>query len=273
MWSTQTGERAPFWCTVIIFTCAGGHIFVLHVVVHQRTHYAQDLHYNIPRNWVVQNLSPGYMDLYCWHKFMSHFPSMCVSSPINYQVLLYDGHDSHFDYRVLNILHRHHILSLILRSGDSVHDKPNNNGQNMKINDLYGNEIMNWMRQHGTLKLTLSHMNYVLVETWESFKLSSTKITQKDFKKTRLLPLSLSGIDGNYRVITFIFKKYGNLLLCLDNYALFSLPLLFTKKIYTYTLSNITYFVEHSGNTISNYYGTFVHIFMHGYYLILKYIY
>ena len=32
------------------------------------------------------------------------------------------------------------------------------------------------------------------------------------------------GIDENYRVITLILKKYGSLPLCLENYALFSLP-------------------------------------------------
>ena len=36
-------------------------------------------------------------------------------------------------------------------------------------------------------------------------------------------------IDGNYRVIIIIFKEYGNLLLCLENYELFSLPPIFTK--------------------------------------------
>ena len=49
------------------------------------------------------------------------------------------------------------------------------------------------------------------------------------------------GIDGNYLVVTLIFTKYGNLPLCLDNYALFSLPLIFTTSLYTYPLSNIIY--------------------------------
>ena len=53
------------------------------------------------------------------------------------------------------------------------------------------------------------------------------------------------GIYGNYRVITLIFTKYGNLPLCLDNYALFSLPPIFTNNLYTYTLSNIIYLGEH----------------------------
>ena len=44
-------------------------------------------------------------------------------------------------------------------------------------------------------------------------------------------------LRGNYPY----FTKYGNLPLCLENCALFSLPLIFTKNIYTYTLSNILY--------------------------------
>ena len=80
----------------------------------------------------------------------------------------------------------------------------------------------------------------------------------------------LSSIDGNYRVITPIFKRYGNLPLFLDNYALFSLPLIFTNILYTYTLRYIIYLGEPSGNIISNYHGTFIHIYMHWYDPIFK---
>ena len=59
----------------------------------------------------------------------------------------------------------------MLKAGDSVHDQPNDNGPNMKLNNFYGNARMNWMRHHGTLKFTSAHMNSVLVETWEAFKL------------------------------------------------------------------------------------------------------
>ena len=45
------------------------------------------------------------------------------------------------------------------------------------------------------------------------------------------------GINENYRVITLILKKYGNLPLCLENYALFSLPPIFTTILYTYPSS------------------------------------
>ena len=46
--------------------------------------------------------------------------------------------------------------------------------------------------------------------------------------------LLIIAIDGNYWVITLIFKKYGNLPLCLENYALFYLPPIFTNHLYTY---------------------------------------
>ena len=48
------------------------------------------------------------------------------------------------------------------------------------------------MRKHGTRKFTPAHINSVLVETWEDFNLSSTIITQENFKKTYVLLLYLS---------------------------------------------------------------------------------
>ena len=77
-------------------------------------------------------------------------------------------------------------------------------------------------------------------------------------------------IDKNYRVITLILKIYGNLPLCLENCALFSMPPIFTTILYTYPLRHILYIEEPSGKIISNYHGTFIHIFMHGYYHIYQ---
>ena len=138
------------------------------------------------------------MDRYGWHKSMSHFPSMCCSSLLNPQVLFYDGHDSHFDDRALYIILKHNIQSFILKASDYVHDQPSNNGPNMKLKILYGNARINCMRHHVTLKFILAHINSVLVETWEIFKLSSATITQKYFKKTHLIPPPLTDIGTNH---------------------------------------------------------------------------
>ena len=44
VWRTQTGERAPFWCTALISTRAFGQWFVPPMVVHLINNYNQDLH-------------------------------------------------------------------------------------------------------------------------------------------------------------------------------------------------------------------------------------
>ena len=83
----------------------------------------------------------------------------------------------------------------------------------------------------------------------------------------------LYGIYDNYRLITLIFKKCGNLSLCLENCALFSLLLIFTTILYKYPLRYIIYLGEPSGNIISNYHDTFIHIYMYWYDPIFKKIY
>ena len=79
---------------------------------------------------------------------MYHFASICCSYTLNPQAHFYD------------------------------------NGPNTKLNNLYGNTRMNWMRHHETLKFTPTHMNSVPFETWEAFKLSYAQITHIAFKKT-----------------------------------------------------------------------------------------
>ena len=112
------------------------------------------------------------MDCYGWHKFMAHFTTMCCSSPLNPQVLFYDGHVRNFDDGALYIINRNKIQSFIVKAGDYVHGQSNDNLPNTNINNFYGNARMNWMRHHGTLKFTPTHKNPVLIATWEAFKVS-----------------------------------------------------------------------------------------------------
>ena len=55
LWRTQTGKRAPFWGTSLIFTCDVGQCFIPPGVVQHITHYTQDINHNIPSDWVVHN--------------------------------------------------------------------------------------------------------------------------------------------------------------------------------------------------------------------------
>ena len=124
---------------------------------------------------------------------------MCCSSTLNTEVLFYDIHDSYFDDSALKILRSNHIESFILKAGEYVNEQSNDNGQKLKINNVHVNERMTWRRKYGTLKFTLSHINYVLVKTREYFKLSSTTITQKYFNRTHLLPLYLLDKGMNHQ--------------------------------------------------------------------------
>ena len=71
MWKVQTGERALFWCTLLVFTRADGKCFVPPVVVHQSKEYSQDLHHSIPLDWTVYHTPYGYMDRDEWLNVMT----------------------------------------------------------------------------------------------------------------------------------------------------------------------------------------------------------
>ena len=83
IWRTQTGERAPFCFTDLIFTRYGVQCFMPPVIVHQASNYTQDLHYNIPKDWVVHNTPSGYMDRDGWMKGMMNLKTFCGSKKLN----------------------------------------------------------------------------------------------------------------------------------------------------------------------------------------------
>ena len=59
---------------------------------------------------------------------------------------------------------RQNIQLLILKSGNSINDQPNDNGPNYKLKYIY-NEVKNvWMLKYGTTKHLPHHINSILVE-------------------------------------------------------------------------------------------------------------
>ena len=69
-------------------------------------------------------------------------------------------------------------------------DQPNDNGPNSKLKALYNISKSKWMLNYGTTRFQPHHMNSILVETWESFIVSSGKIIKDSFSKNHLLPLA-----------------------------------------------------------------------------------
>ena len=133
----QTGERAPLWCTLLVFTRANGQCFMPPIVVHQAKDYSQDLHHNIPLDCTVHHTPYGYIDRDGWIKAMTKFSNRCGASPVNNQMIFFNGHDSHFDGCALTQMQKKNIHPFILKVSDSINYQPNDNGPNSKLKALY----------------------------------------------------------------------------------------------------------------------------------------
>ena len=165
MWRVKNGERAPFWCTLLILTGDDGKLFMSPIVVHQAKDYSQDLHHNILLDYKVHHTPSGYMDIDGWLKAMTQLYNICDASPVNNQIIFFNGHDSHFDDCSLIQIQGKKIQPFILKPGDSINDQPNGNGHNSKIKALYRILKAKWMLKYGTTRFQTHHMNSVLVET------------------------------------------------------------------------------------------------------------
>ena len=126
-----------------------------------------------------------------------NFKTVCGANNINPQVLLYDGHVSHFGNRAIHILLSHHIKPFIIKADESINENPNDNVPNLKLKGIYGKARINCQRQHRTPKFTTEEMNYVLVETWRYFQLSSAPVTINAVKKKNIAPLTAPEKDAN----------------------------------------------------------------------------
>ena len=83
MWKGQTGEHAPFWCTLLVFTRSDGQCFMPPIVFFHAKDYSQDLHHNISLDWTVQHAPYGYMDIDGWLKYKIQFSNRCGTSSVN----------------------------------------------------------------------------------------------------------------------------------------------------------------------------------------------
>ena len=111
------------------------------------------------------------MDRDRWLKAMTKFCNICGDSPVNNQILFFDGHGSHLYDRALTQTQSKNIQPFILKAGDSINNQPNDNGPNSKLKALYNISKAKWMLKYGTTRFQPHHMNSVLVETWDVFSL------------------------------------------------------------------------------------------------------
>ena len=82
------------------------------------------------------------------------------------------------------------IQQFILEAGDSINDQPNDNMPNSRLKALCNLSKAKWMLKYGTTRFQSRHMNSVLVEAWDAFKVSYGNSIVDSFNKNHLLPLS-----------------------------------------------------------------------------------
>ena len=124
-------------------------------------------------------------------KAMTHFTNAWGTSPVNNYILLFDGHNSHFDDGTIRQIMCKNIQLFVLKPGESVNYQPNDNGPNAKLKSLYNVENSVWIMKYGTTKFSLHHMNSVLVEAWFAFMMSSVNIIRDILAKQSYFPSAL----------------------------------------------------------------------------------
>lgn len=189
VWKARAGERAEYWCTLLIFTRADGQCFFPPVVVHKQAVQTGDLHLNLPEDWLVCNTPSGYMDRDSWRLAIRYFAQKCGATALDRVLLFFDGHDSHWDPGAMEIMEANHINAFILKVADSENDQPNDNGANAKLHSCYNHQKAEWGEKFINVKYTPAHLNSVLTQTWRKFQRDSAATIIDSFKKTRLLPL------------------------------------------------------------------------------------
>ena len=168
------------------------------IIVHQSKEYSQDLNYNIPLDCIFHHTPSSYMDRYGWLKSMTQLSNVCSASPINNQILLFDGHDSHFDDCSLRQMMCKKIQPFVLKYGNSIDYQTNDNVPNAKLNSFYNVVKSVWMLKYGITKSSPYHLNSVLVEAWDDFKMSAGNIIRYSFAKTKLPHPHPSQLNNKY---------------------------------------------------------------------------
>ena len=72
------------------------------------------------------------MDRDGYLKFFTQLSNVCSASPVNNQILFFDGNYIHFDNGVLRQMMCKNIQPFVLKYGNSINNQPNDNGTNAK---------------------------------------------------------------------------------------------------------------------------------------------
>ena len=188
LWKTRTGERAPFWVSILTFVRADGQCHVPPAICHQGAKLtgAQASYLD---GWTVHATESGYFDRDGFFKAVTIFKQYSGASATNPQFLFLDGHDSHWDPDALAYLRENYIYPFFLKSGDSERDQPLDNGPHALMHSLYREAKSKWDQQYVTTKLTAPYFNMIVSAMWREYQARAAKAIISGFAKTKLHPL------------------------------------------------------------------------------------
>ena len=94
---------------------------------------------------------------------MTQLSNVCNASHVNNQILFFDRHDSHLNDGALRQMMCKDIQPFVLKSCDFIHDEPDDNGQNSKLEPLYNVANSVCILNYGTTKFSPHQMTSALV--------------------------------------------------------------------------------------------------------------
>ena len=124
---------------------------------------------------------------------MTQLSNVCGAFPVYNKILLFDGHESRFGDGALRQIMCKNIQPIVLKSGKLAQWY----GPNAKVKSLYNVSKSAWMLKYGTKTFSPHHINFILVEAWDAFKMSYGNIIGDRFSKINLLLLSPPNLTKN----------------------------------------------------------------------------
>ena len=138
---------------------------------------------------------------------MTQFSNICGASPVNNNIIFFDGHGSNFDDCTLRHMEHQNIQPFLPKSGNSINNQNNDNGPDTKMMSLYNQEKSEWMLKYWTTIMLPHHMNSILVGAWDALKMSYGKVIRYRFSKTKLHPLSPPESTTNIQSCADFFRE------------------------------------------------------------------
>ena len=89
------------------------------------------------------------------------------------------------------------IQTFFLKAGDSVNNQPNDNIINSKLKFHYNEVKYEWILNYGMKRFLPYHMNSILMESWDGFKVSFGNVIRKILEKITPPPLILPDLTTN----------------------------------------------------------------------------